>query len=88
MEELELTQEQLKATKSVFNAIKKANKLGVSFWDNYGHLQAFNNKKIDLPCPLQGQYSINDFDPTYTESLPRSAFYSGNSDDELFYNIK
>lgn len=88
LERLELTQEQLKATKAVFTAIKKANKLGVSFWDNYGSLQAFNNKKMDLPTPFGGEFSLNELDPTYTEILPMGAFYSGNADDELFFNEK
>lgn len=86
--ELELTEEQQKAAQSVYRAIRKAGKLGVCFWDNYGTLTAYNSKRMTLPIPLvrripENAISMNEYDPTYYEELDN--YFSDNADDELHY---
>lgn len=84
-EELELTKKQLNAAKSVYRAIRKAGKLGVHFWDNYGTLQAYNVEKISCPVPdKEYDISLQDVDPTYYEVL--NNFHAGNADDDLYFN--
>lgn len=90
---LDLTSLQLKAAKKVYAAMRAAGKLGVEFWDNYGTLTCINADKVTIPYPESGSnkrdsgtYSVNDYDPTYYENLKN--FYAGNSDDELFYDLK
>lgn len=39
-----LTDEQLKAAKAVYAAMRKAAKLGVEFWDMYGILSCYNGR--------------------------------------------
>lgn len=83
-----LTNDQKKAANEVFAAMKKAHKLGVAFWDNYGTLTAFNAKKIGLPTPdilsrRGGKHSLNESDVSYHKAVPN--FYAGNADDELIY---
>ena len=86
MDNLELTDKQLKAAKDVYKAMRTAGKLGVGFWDNYGTLQCYNAKKISLPRPDNNcNKSLQDYDPTYYELL--NNYSSGNADDELFYNV-
>lgn len=86
MDNLNLTDKQLKATKDVYKAMRVAGKLGVKFWDNYGVLQCYNSKKISAPLPDDTlENSFNDYDPTYYELL--NNFSSGNADDTLYYDI-
>ena len=84
--DLELTDEQLKAAKAVYRAMRKASKLGVHFWDNYGILQCYNGNKITCPVPDENkEISLYYNDPTYYEILDN--FTSGNADDELFFDL-
>jgi hypothetical protein len=84
-EELELTKEQIKAAKAVYSAIKKAEKLGVEFWDNYGTLSCYNGLKIDCiemddrrgGIPLSENENL-----VYYELLKN--FHAGNSDDPIW----
>lgn len=41
-EKYKLTDEQIRACKQVFKAMRKAGQLGVQFWDMYGTLTAYN----------------------------------------------
>lgn len=83
--DLGLTDEQLKAAKAVYKAMRKASKLGVAFWDNYGTLQCYNSNKISCPVPdSDREISLWEHDPTYWEQLDN--YSSGNADDELFYD--
>jgi hypothetical protein len=83
--DLDLTDEQIKAAKAVYRAMRKASKLGVVFWDNYGTLQCYNAEKITCPVPdSDKEISMWEHDPTYSEILDN--FRSGNADDELFYD--
>jgi len=85
MKELELTNEQLKAAKAVYRAMRKAAKLNVHFWDNYGNFQCYNGNKIKRPMPDPSrEISIEDYDPTYSEETYN--FHAGNSDDPLFFD--
>lgn len=89
-EDLCLTDEQIKSAKAVYRAIRKAHKLGVCFWDNYGTLTCYNGKKITSPTPSPSDsrgdgYSLRDNDVSYYEILPNMAFQAGNADDELFF---
>lgn len=84
-EHLELTEEQLKAAKSVYKAIRKAGKLGVEFWDDYGILGCYNGNQIralHMDQRTPDVVSIRDHDITYDEHLAN--FHSGNADDEVF----
>ncbi|HSH52511.1 MAG TPA: hypothetical protein VK982_12375 [Bacteroidales bacterium] len=83
--DLELTEVQLKAAKAVYRAMRKASKLGVVFWDNYGTLQCYNARKITTPVPDESkEISLDENDPTYYERLDN--FISGNADDPLFFD--
>ena len=93
MNDLELTEQQIKAIKSVERSIKKAQKLGVEFWFNYEQLAAYNNKKITQPIPDRGagEYVLSgyietdktEYDPSYTLNVGR---FSTNADDPLYYD--
>lgn len=83
--ELKLTAEQLKAAKSVYRAMRKAHKLNVVFWDDYGTLSCFNREKItrlNMDGKTKGNISIRKYDITYYEHLDN--FKCGNSDDEVW----
>ena len=87
IEEFELTSDQLKAAKAVYRAMRKAHKLGVIFWDNYGAMQCYNSRKISCPVPDSSyEYSLLDNNVSYYEPLKN--FQAGNADDELFFNLK
>lgn len=96
IEELGLTPKQLVATKAVFKAMKAAGRLGVSFWDNYGTLTAYNAKKINVPVMedmaridmFENMFLASDGDGAlvlYYENLRN--FYCGNADDEFYAQI-
>lgn len=88
MEHLELNGEQLKAVKSIERAIKKANKLGVGLWDDYGLLTAYNANKINCPAPDDSRsFSLNNYRHVcYDLNIPFGSFSAGNADDELFFD--
>jgi hypothetical protein len=86
-----LSDEQLKACKKVFKAMKEAGKLGVEFWDMYGTLTAYNGKVFE-------RLSMNDIDNgiqinncegeelTYYENLKN--FSAGCADDNVWAELK
>lgn len=89
-DECSLTEKQMKAIESVERAIKRAGKLGVNFWDNYGTLTAFNANKITLPTPdPKDQFSLEENDnELLVHALDvQGLFFAGNADDELFFNV-
>lgn len=99
IEKFSLTPEQLKAAKSVFRAMKAAHKVGVSFWDDYGTLTAYNAKKISVPHMVdslswaekngdkyfraEGGQPGNEV--LYYELLEN--FFAGNADDPFYAKI-
>jgi len=96
--ELMLTDKQKLAAKAVYKAMRAASKLGVSFWDNYGTLTAYNSTKIVVPFMVdhdQHEYDASEdhFDATsdpgmyvlYYENL--NNFFPGNSDDKFYAKI-
>lgn len=88
-EHLELTEEQLKAAKSVYRAMRKASKLGVQFWDDYGTLACYNGnmiRRMGMDEREPGVISIRDNpDIAYDEILDN--FFPGNADDEVFAEL-
>lgn len=86
-----LTEEQLKASKAVYTAMKKAGKLGVIFWDMYGTLTCYNGKKfrgISMEDIDNGIQALNceGEELTYSERL--SNFQCGCSDDNVWLELK
>ncbi len=77
---------QMKAIKEVEKALKKAHKMGVSFWDNYGSLTAFNSNGIEQPVPDKNHGTPLNYNHVY--SLKVKNFYPGNSDDDLYVKFK
>ena len=84
MEELTLTIEQIKVAKSVYRAMRKAAKLGIEFWDDYGTLGCYNGKKIKAlhMDDNKGKFKILGDDEWYYEAL--NNFHSGNADDTIY----
>jgi hypothetical protein len=86
MKNYSLTKEQIKAVKSVERAMRKASKIGVHFWDDYGSLRAYNNNKIYLPVPdINGTIELN-YD--FVEKVNVDNFHSGNADDPLYIEFR
>ena len=81
-----LTKEQLKAIKSVKEAMIKAHKIGVSFWDDYGTLTAFNANKINIPVP--DEKLKHELDRMMIEEIKVPNFFAGNADDTLYITRK
>jgi hypothetical protein len=85
--ELGLTKEQFKAVKSAELAIKKANKLGVAFWDDYGTMTAFNRNKITCPVPDSSyEFSLYEHSDIVYGLKLADGFQAGNADDPLYFN--
>lgn len=86
-----LTDEQLKASKEVYKAMRKAGKLGVQFWDMYGTLTAYNGNEFirismdDIPNGIQIVNSEGE-ELTYSERLEN--FSCGCSDDDVWLELK
>lgn len=86
-EKYELTEEQLKAAKAVYRAMRRAAKLNIQFWDDYGTLSCFNGNKIkaiqpdkhDAPNAIDIR---NEYDVTYNERLTN--IHNANADDDLY----
>lgn len=88
-DELFFTSEQEKAIKAVDRAMKKAHKVGVEFWDNYGTLTAYNANKITHPDVTEnGEFGYESGEYNgYIEEVYSKNFYAGNADDPLSYDI-
>lgn len=87
LEKLKLTDEQIKAAKSVYRAMRKAAKLNVQFWDDYGTLSCYNGNTVDhLVCDDAPNYKdgveIYENSIHYWEMLKN--FHAGNADDHLY----
>lgn len=86
-----LTDEQIKACKKVYRAMREAGKLGVQFWDMYGTLQAYNGKVFrglsmdDIPNGIQ-IINAEASELTYYETL--SNFQAGCSDDDVWAELR
>lgn len=99
VDKLSLTPKQLEATKEVYKAMKKAGRLGVHFWDDYGTLTAYNSKKISVPHMEPGlsradkageQYFPAECGTKGSEVLyyePLNNFSAGNADDPYWGKI-
>lgn len=90
-EEYALTEEQIKACKKVYSAIRAAGKLGVNFWDMYGTLTAYNGNVFERlsMTPKKNAIQITNCEAeelTYSERLDN--FYPGCSDDDVWAEIK
>lgn len=90
-DEYRLTDEQLKATKAVFRAMKKAGKIGVHFWDMYGTLTAYNGNKFRSISMQDGENMIEvsnceASELTYYEGLEN--FHAGCADDDVYLEIE
>lgn len=85
-EELELTKDQIKAAKAVYSAIRKAGKLGVHFWDDYGTFSAYNGNKIRrLAMDYENDRTdieVHDNNLEYHETLKN--YHAGNADDKVY----
>lgn len=89
-EKLAFTKAQRIAIASVDRAMRKCERLGVYFWDNYGSLTAFNNKKITCPDVTEScefGYESSDY-YEYIEEVYSNNFYAGNADDPLSFDIR
>jgi len=84
MKDLGLTKEQITAAKKVYAAMRKAHKLGIDFWDNYGTLSCYNNKKIKALRMDSGNGKFNRLvsEDYYYELLQN--FFAGNADDPIY----
>lgn len=73
-----LTKKQEKAAKKVFDAIRKANEMGVSFFENNGKLSAINSNKVKCVSKIKNANSISldEYQIDYSEELPKEAFSS------------
>lgn len=83
----------MQAIRRVEKEIKKAGLKGVSFWDNYGTLTAFDHNKIFMPLPLVRPFITEDsilleYEDDTTYGLKTNNYYAGNSDDDLYYTVK
>ncbi len=87
MKDYSLTKEQLKAVTEVEKAMKKASKVGVGFWDNYGMLTAYNALLIYKPVPEDGRGYI-ELDYMCVRHLDIDNFHAGNADDTLHIRFK
>jgi len=89
-EAIAFTEAQNKAIKAIDIAMRKCDKLGVAFWDNYGSLTAYNAKKITCPDVTEtGEFGYESIDyyEYITEVYSRN-FHAGNADDPLSFDIK
>lgn len=90
-EKYKLTDEQIKACKKVFKAMKEAGKINVQFWDMYGTLTAYNGKVFSRlhmsPEPNSIQIVNSEASElTYYENLKN--FAPGCSDDDVWAEVK
>jgi hypothetical protein len=88
-----MNNEQLKAIKSVERAFRKAYKLNLDFWSNYGRVTAYDTTEVTQPLPegmADGDvaYNPSDIDCDYFIELDRGIDISMNSDDTLTFAIK
>lgn len=88
-EDLYFTTEQEKVIKAMDRLMRKAEKLGVSFWDNYGTLTAYNSNKISKPDVTEdGKFGYEGGDVNgYIEEIYSRNFYAGSADDPLSFDI-
>ena len=90
-DKLKLTDEQIKACKEVFKAMRKAGKLGVEFWDMYGELTAYNGNvfsRISMENIENGVQVINSEGEELIYSEPLKNFHCGCSDDDVWLELK
>ena len=89
-DKIAFTKEQMRAIKAVDRAMRKCEKVGVHFWDNYGSLTAFNNKKITCPNVMEdGEFGYDSsYYYQYIEEVYSNNFYAGNADDPLDFDIR
>ena len=90
-EKYKLTDEQTKACKKVFKAMKEAGKLNVQFWDMYGTLTAYNGNvfsRLHMDDISNGIQIVNSEgeELTYFEHLEN--FAPGCSDDDVWAECK
>ena len=90
-EKYSLTDEQIKACKRVFKAMKDAGKIGVEFWDMYGTLTAYNgNVFVRLHMDdIKNGIKITNCEAeelTYSEELKN--FSPGCADDHVWAEFK
>ena len=84
---LKLTSKQMEAVREVEKAMNKANKLGVSFWEDYGRIAAYNNKAIEQPSPDKDYvYRLDEHEDLiyWLDTSPTFAV----ADDTLYFNIR
>ena len=81
-----LSGDQMKAIKEVEKAMRNALKLGVSFWDDYGMLTAFNSNEIECPVPDKNAGPLLNQHHVYR--LKVKNFHAGNADDNLYVKFK
>jgi hypothetical protein len=90
-EEFSLTEEQIKACKKVFAAMRAADKLGVRFWDMYGTLTAYNGnvfRRLHMhPAPDSIQVTNCEAgELLYSEHL--NNFAAGCADDDVWLELR
>lgn len=86
-----LTPEQLEAAKKVYAAMRAAKQCGVNFFDNYGTLECYNAKRITQPSTVEGLYSVQGNNCTYTEKVSNYDSLQKLPDDKkppLLFNAK
>jgi len=93
-EKYRLTDEQIKACKKVFKAMREAGKLGVQFWDMYGQLTAYNGNVFERLNTDEGFNSPTGIKLTncdagellYSETLTN--LRSASADDDVWGELK
>ena len=90
-EKYSLTDEQIKACKKVFKAMRDAGKIGVEFWDMYGTLTAYNGNVFSRlhMDDIKNGIQINNCEAgelTYSEYLKN--FSPGCADDDVWAEFK
>jgi hypothetical protein len=85
-----MTEEQLKAIKSVERAIRKAYKLDLEFWSNYGRVTAYDKSMVTEPSPMDDdgiEYSAHP-DERYFKELDYKIRIEMNADDTIYFYLK
>jgi hypothetical protein len=91
-EKYALTDDQIKACKKVFAAMRAAGKLGVQFWDMYGTLTAYNGNVFSRlhmhpePNSIEVTDNCEATELIYYEHLDN--FSAGCADDRIWLELK
>lgn len=88
---LQFTDEQIKALTNLKKAFTRCRKLGLKFWDNYGDLTAYDNRKMTCPVPddiYDFNYDQGDNAIQCCMKISEAGNTSGNADDTCQFSLK